>query len=132
MSERGLLFGSVKTDQSQDVVTGAMTFSGISADEAAANKNVFVSAIADVASVVEAAIIDLYFRASRRRRLDEASDGVIATYVIEVDGADAAEDLVAVLGAVDPADVDDASAAGSREETGRVSPPEARGTELER
>jgi hypothetical protein len=75
------------------VVTGDITFSGLTVAEAESNKDVFVAAIAAMANVAESSVT-VTIAATRRRRL---TDGIIVTYTIATASASDADTIVNTL-----------------------------------
>ena len=75
------------------VVTGDITFSGLSLTDARNNEVVLIDAIADSAGV-DKSRVSISIAAATRRRL---SDGVIVTYTITTDSTAAADELVGTM-----------------------------------
>ena len=84
------------------VVTGDITFSGLSLTDAQANEAVLIDAIADSAGVEDKSRVSISIAATTRRRL---SDGVIVTYSIATDTTADADALVTTLSALTTEDV---------------------------
>ena len=87
------------------VVTGDLTFDGITYETALASVDVFVAAVADLCGVDES-VVTVEISQARRRRLDDA--GVVVTYTIEVETAENAE---AVSTLIEDSSTEDVSAA---------------------
>ena len=110
-ADRTLQFGFSETvvagddsSESTPVVTGELSFSGMTLEDAASNSGVIASGIANTFGVEESAVTVEFSSASRRkqkrRRLDEG--GVICTYSIEVESEEIGEALVNLIADTEP------------------------------
>jgi len=77
------------------VVSGDLAFDGITYETALASVDVFVAAVATLYEVDESLVTVEISQARRRRRLDDA--GVVVTYTIEVETAEEAEAVSALI-----------------------------------
>ena len=87
------------------VVSGDLTFDGITYETALASVDVFVAAVADLCGV-DASLVSVDISQARRRRLDDA--GVVVTYTIEVETA---EEAASVSTLIEDSSTEDVSAA---------------------
>ena len=76
------------------IVTGDLTFDGITYETALTSTNVFVAAVATLYEVDES-LVTVEISQARRRRLDDA--GVMVTYTIEVETAEEAASVSTLI-----------------------------------
>jgi len=95
--QRNLRFTHSSVEEVQNVVTGELSLSGITLQQAEDNKDAIKSGIADSFGIDDSAITSLEFEeATSRRRLDEIND-LVAVYEIEVESEEAGETLAETI-----------------------------------
>jgi len=89
--------------ESPFLVTGDLTFEGMTYEAARDNTDVFVAAVADLCGVAEDTVTVEISRARRRRRLAE---GIVVTYTVGVATANEAQTVTSAISSSSTADVD--------------------------
>jgi len=89
--------------ESPFLVTGDLTFEGMTYEAAQDNTDVFVAAVADLCGVAEDTVTVEISRARRRRRLAE---GIVVTYTVGVATANEAQTVTSAISSSSTADVD--------------------------
>ncbi|CAH0367571.1 unnamed protein product [Pelagomonas calceolata] len=89
--------------ESPFLVTGDLTFEGMTYEAALDNTNVFLAAVADLCGVAASAVTVEISRARRRRRLAE---GIVVTYTVGVASANEAQTVTSAISSSSTADVD--------------------------
>ena len=89
--------------ESPFLVTGDLTFEGMTYEAARDNTDVFVAAVADLCGVAASAVTVEISEARRRRRLAE---GIVVTYTVGVATANEAQTVTSAISSSSTADVD--------------------------